>query len=563
MVIQGFLYGKIYSYTKHIALEESLTAFSKEYSQLTDKDEINKKITEYSAKNNAYIMVVDNHGIKYAVSYEMQIETSSGEKMRFSLDGALRSREFTDLEIKENDEVKITFMRFDRGKSDLYIPESISNKNGEWKNNSNVSKFFRPYNEEAQQRPWNSPDTITGRVTSIIIPVVDYNDTTQRSDALAALVSWLDNKKNNELEYGIVFDSYENPDTKAKYDTAFMPLGDNQFIFSVISMKHINEAVSVFNNMVVPWILVAAVMALIIGIGFARLITKPIVKLTNITTKMKNLDFSQHCEVSGNDEIGTLSKNINEMSDQLDITIKELLSANERLKQDINRERMLEKQRKEFVAAVSHELKTPLAIIRAYAEGLIDGVSESKKQKYMTVIIDETKKMDTLILDMLENSKLEAGLEKLNIKKYSLKKIAEKYIRLFDENFKQKDINVILDANGDGFAEFDCDKIEQVFSNFLSNALKNTDNGGNIIMEIKEKEDTIAVSVENTGKHIPEDELDKVWDKFYKCDKSRERKDNGTGLGLSISKNILTLHNAKYGVYNTPKGVRFSFELNR
>ena len=170
MVIQGFLYGKIYSYTKHIALEESLTAFSKEYSQLTDKDEINKKITEYSAKNNAYIMVVDNHGIKYAVSYEMQIETSSGEKMRFSLDGALRSREFTDLEIKENDEVKITFMRFDRGKSDLYIPESISNKNGEWKNNSNVSKFFRPYNEEAQQRPWNSPDTITGRVTSIIIP---------------------------------------------------------------------------------------------------------------------------------------------------------------------------------------------------------------------------------------------------------------------------------------------------------------------------------------------------------------------------------------------------------
>ena len=393
LLIQGFLYGKIYEYTKKISLENSMTGFSEEYSKLEDKNEINRKITEYSAKNNAYIMVVDSNGIKYAVSYEMEIETGNGEKMRFSLDGALKSKDFSRMNIRQNDEVTVTFLRFNYGKSDLYIPESISNKNGEWKNSPDRGRFFWEPRGNDRRRREHTPDSVTGRVISIVTPVVEYSDTTQRFDALAALVSWLENDRDYD-EDGITFDTYVNPDTKEKYTMAFMPLENEQFLFSVASISHIDEAVSIFKNMVVPWLIIACIMALIIGAGFAFVITKPIVTLTNITTKMKNLDFSEHCAVSGKDEIGVLSNNINEMSDKLDTTIKELLTANEKLMEDINRERMLEKQRREFVAAVSHELKTPLAIIRAYAEGLIDGVSEKKKDKYMNVIIDETKKMD-------------------------------------------------------------------------------------------------------------------------------------------------------------------------
>jgi len=562
LVIQGFLYGKIYDYTKKISLENSMIDFSEEYKELKDKNEINRKITEYSAKNNAYIMVVDSNGIKYAVSYEMEIQTSNGEKMSFSLDGALKSKDFSQMNIKQNDEVTVTFLRFNYGKSDLYIPESISNKNGEWKNPGDRGRFFFRPREGTGRRKEHTPDSVTGRVISIVTPVVEYNDTTQRFDALSALISWLENDNVYDKE-GIAFNTYINPDTKEKYTTAFMPLGNEQFLFSVTSVRHIDEAVSIFKNMVVPWLIVACIMALVIGAGFAFVITKPIVTLTSITTKMKNLDFSEHCTVSGEDEIGLLSNNINEMSDKLDVTIKELLAANEKLTEDISRERIIEKQRREFVAAVSHELKTPLAIIRAYAEGLIDGVSEKKKDKYMNVIIEETKKMDTLVLDMLENSKLEAGAEKLNIKRYSVKKIAEKYIKLFDENFRQKDLNVILNCDGDGIADFDCDKIEQVISNFLSNAWKNSFEGGKVIVDITENEKNVRVSVENTGKQIPENELEKIWDKFYKCDKSRERKDNGTGLGLSIAKNILILHNAGYGVKNADNGVAFYFELQK
>lgn len=566
LITQGLLYGKIYTQTKGNALKNAVESFSQEYNTLNDSDEINKTISKYLADDNVYIMIVDEHGIKYAVSYEMTIETDSGEKYRFLLDNAIKSKEFKELNLKEGDCVTVSFSKFNRSKSDFSIPESISSDSGNWENNYvKEQRFVVPRPEEFENdgsekhRFMPIHTEVSGKITSIVVPIVEYNDTVQRSDALGALLSWLDNK--SDAEENISYYEYENTDTQDKYNVAVITVGDGQYIFGVMSLRHITEATSVLYNMIIPWSFIAMITALIIGMVFAGIISKPIVSLTKITTKMKNLDFSEHCKVKGNDEVGILAKNINEMSDKLDTTIKELIEANEHLKKDIEKERMLENQRKEFVAAVSHELKTPLAIIRAYTEGLIDGVSESKKEKYMNVIVGETKRMDRLVLDMLENSKLEAGAEKLNMKEYSLTKIANKYIRIFDEAFRQKNITVKTDIKKDFTAVFDCDKIEQVFSNFLSNALKNTPVNGEITINIKQNGDKIYVSVENTGENILPEELDKIWDKFYKCDKARGRKDSGTGLGLSIAKNILILHNANFGAENTENGVRFYFEI--
>lgn len=583
-VVQGVLYSKLYSYTKEQALKEAVTKLADDYSVINDRSEIQRKISEYSAESNSYIMVIDDSGIKYAVSYEMEVEASSGEKMRFLLDNALRSKDFTDLNIKTGDTVEISFMKFNRGSASIYIPESISKNGNTWRtspakhfieprpddhilneeNNDNKSEQEKNENEKPAEgtRFENITETITGQVSSIVMPIAEYNSTVQRSDALSALMIWLDEFDSSvQSDKKLITYKYKSRDSDDSYNIAVMPLENNEFIFAVISMRHIGEAVGILNDMIIPWTVVAGIMALVVGASFSFIITKPILKITKITTKMKDLDFSEHCSVSGSDELGVLANNVNEMSDKLDGTIKELVEANNKLTEDINHERMLEQQRKEFVAAVSHELKTPLAIIRAYAEGLIDGVSENKRLKYMNVIVDETKKMDRLVLDMLENSKLEAGVEKLNIKQYSITKIINKYIKLLDENFKQKSLKVEVYADTAAVAEVDCDKMEQVISNFLSNALKNTPHGGSITAFIGETDTDILLKVENTGNHIEESELPKVWDKFYKCDKSRDRKDNGTGLGLSIAKNILILHKAEYGVKNTENGVCFFFKI--
>ncbi len=560
--IQSVLYSRIYSYTKENAMKQMVINLADEYKMLTDKNQMRKKISEYSANNNAYIMVADDRGIKYAVSYEMEIESDNGEKMSFLLDNAVNSNDFMNLNIEQGDTVSVKFVKFDRGDTGIYVPETISKGGNKWENTSLMN--FRNPRSEGERRPSrfvHRSETVSGRVTSIVTPVA-YNGIIQRSDALSALMSWVENPE--DISYGEpVTYRYVSNESKELYSVAVMMLDDSEFIFATTSLRHISEAMGVLNGLIIPWTIIAGIMALVVGASFSYMITKPILRLTKITTKMKNLDFSEHCSVLGSDELGVLSNNVNEMSDKLDTTIKELVAANDKLTEDINHERMLEQQRKEFVAAVSHELKTPLAIIRAYAEGLIDGVSENKRLKYMNVIVEETKKMDTLVLDMLENSKLEAGVEKLNIKEYSITKIINKYVKLFDENFKQKSITVEFNSDEEAIVEVDCDKMELVISNFLTNALKNTPESGKITLYITQTESEVEVSVENTGAHIDESELSKVWDKFYKCDKSRERKDNGTGLGLSISKNILLLHKAEYGVNNTEDGVRFFFILKK
>lgn len=219
---------------------------------------------------------------------------------------------------------------------------------------------------------------------------------------------------------------------------------------------------------------------------------------------------------------------------------------------------MLENQRKEFVAAVSHELKTPLAVIQAYTEGIIDGISGENKARYLNVILDETKRMNALVLEMLENSRFEAGMQKLDIKEYDMNTVAQKISERFEKAFKDAEIEFVLDTDKKPvLRSFDAGLIDRVTANFITNAIFHTEKGGKIILKVSDG----VLSVENTGSHIKNDELALIWDKFYKADKSRTRLGSGTGLGLSIAKNILNLHHAGYGVENTEIGVKFWYKI--
>lgn len=336
----------------------------------------------------------------------------------------------------------------------------------------------------------------------------------------------------------------------------------NEYIFAISSFTPITEASDVMKGIFIYIFIGGVILVLIMAFIYSNMITKPLVKINKTASKMANLDFHEKCNISSEDEIGSIGRSLNFLSNNLNNALNSLKSANEKLKKDIEKEKALEKMRKEFIAGVSHELKTPVGLIEGYAEGLKDNIVTSKEDReyYLNVIIDEASNMGNLISDMLDLSQLESGNFKLNKIEMDLGdlvwKCYQKYYTIFNEKGIELDINVV---NANIFA--DKYRIEQVLNNYINNALKYVKNKITINMIEKEKE--IIVQVINDGEKISEDELDKIWDKFYKVDKSRNRKAGGTGIGLSIVKNIIELHHGKYGAVNIEDGVEFYFSLNK
>ncbi|EEM06178.1 hypothetical protein bmyco0002_12830 [Bacillus pseudomycoides] len=277
---------------------------------------------------------------------------------------------------------------------------------------------------------------------------------------------------------------------------------------------------------------------------------------------MANFDFTEKLPVSVDDEIGGLSSSINTLSVNLKDRIDRLNIANTKLQQDIERERQLEKTRKEFISGVSHELKTPLSVIRSFAEGIKDGVSKDNTY-YTDVILEETENMNRLIVEMLELAKLESGTYKLEMNTFSLGELVQQVYTKLLFSMEEKQLQVEIDANPSIYVEANRNRIEQVVVNLLSNAIRYTPDGKEIRIRVIENEEKVKVEIENTGNPIPEESLQKIWDRFYRLDASRSRHTGGTGLGLSIVKNILELHHAKYGVYNTNDSVVFYFDLQK
>lgn len=333
-----------------------------------------------------------------------------------------------------------------------------------------------------------------------------------------------------------------------------------EIIFSITSLQPVDEASSVIKEFYFYFYIGAVVLILILCLMYTNMLSKPLVKLNDTAKKMAAFDFSEKCNIKNEDEIGNLANTLNFLSDNLDKALTSLKVANEKLEKDIKKERNIDKARKEFIAAVSHELKTPINLIEGYAEGLKDGIfKENEKDQYIDIIIDESNKMANLVSDMLNLSHLESGTMELSKEEFFVDDLIESVIKRFYKVIMDKGITIGRQIIGKTKLYADWDKMEQVITNFTTNAIKNTYNGGKIIFAIEQNSNKIIVSVENTGKGIPEEELNKVWDNFYKLDKSRNRELGGTGIGLAIVKNILILHGYKYGVKNTDNGVKFYF----
>lgn len=328
-------------------------------------------------------------------------------------------------------------------------------------------------------------------------------------------------------------------------------------------LESIRESVKVANRFFAYVGIAGAVAGGIIIWFVSRKVTRPILELNRISEQMVHLNFDAKYEGRVKNEIGLLGENINKLSASLEQAISELKTANNELKKDIEKKEQIDEMRKEFLANVSHELKTPIALIQGYAEGLSEGIDGDKESRdfYCEVIMDEASKMNGMVQKLLTLNQLEFGNDMVSMERFDITELIKNYIQSAGILTKQNDIHVYMEEYPPVFVWADEYKTEEVFANYFSNAVHYCSGEKKIVVSLEKKDGKVRVSVFNTGNPIPEESLPHLWEKFYKVDKARTREYGGSGVGLSIVKAIMDSMNQQFGVENYNNGVLFWFEL--
>ena len=346
---------------------------------------------------------------------------------------------------------------------------------------------------------------------------------------------------------------------------------DNGYsLYIRIPIAPIQESVKISNNFL---LLIGGITILAAGIFFffiSKKFTEPILELNGIAKKMAKLDFSQKYRITDTeDEINTLGKSINSMSDKLEATIKQLRNTNIELEKDIEEKSRIDEMRKQFISDVSHELKTPIALIQGYSEGLLENVTtdEESRRFYAEVILDETNKMDRLVKQLLELMKLEYGKREFQNEKFNIVELVSEVIRKSKVMLEENQITVEIDSDEQVNVNADEFYIEQVVTNYFTNAVKHVlEVDGKKLIKITIQPDIernkVRISVFNTGENIQEEDLNRIWNRFYKVDSSRNREAGGSGIGLALVKAIMNNYQNDYGVVNKEDGVEFYFDLD-
>lgn len=362
------------------------------------------------------------------------------------------------------------------------------------------------------------------------------------------------------------YDIYKIKDNNV--DSTFIDLVgflENQnMVFIRTNYSNIRESVAISNSFLILTGIVLLLIGIVVMFLFSRSLTKPILQLSSISKEMADLKFENHYTGNRKDEIGVLGNNINTLSDKLEASIGDLKAANIELARDNARKDEIDRMRREFLSNVSHELKTPIALIQGYAEGLAENINDDEegRQFYCDVIIDESQKMNKIVKKLLSLNELEFGNVKPELERFDIVELTDSVTQSVNILARKNEAKVVFNRCEPIYIWADQYMIGEVITNYLSNALNHL--GGKKVIDIsfRKHDGKVRVSVFNTGEIIPEEEFDNIWDKFYKIDKARTREYGGSGIGLSIVKAIIESHNGAYGALNHGAGVEFWFELD-
>jgi len=365
-----------------------------------------------------------------------------------------------------------------------------------------------------------------------------------------------------KYNYGI----YKQQDSRLLTDYYMLwgTLSDGNLIMMRTPIESIRESVAISNQFLAYIGILAVILSAIIAYFVTRKITTPILELTGISKQMIQLDFDAKYHKKGNNEIDQLGHHMNQLSATLERTISELKSANNELILDNARKTEIDEMRKEFLSNVSHELKTPLALIQGYAEGLQECINDDAESRnfYCDVIMDEADKMNKMVKKLLTLNQLEFGNDQVLMDRFDLTELIRGVLNASSILLEQNETSAEFTETEPFYVWADEFKVEEVITNYLSNAIHHAAFEKKIKIYYTRKDDCVRVSIFNTGIPIPDNDLNNVWIKFYKVDKARTREYGGSGIGLSIVKAIMDSFNRECGVLNHEGGVEFWLELD-
>lgn len=348
-------------------------------------------------------------------------------------------------------------------------------------------------------------------------------------------------------------------------DITLFGLLDNGYLIGMqIPLESMESTIRIFTRLLTYIAILAVCFGAVVMYLVSRSFTKPIKEMAVVAEKMCDMDFDAKVTNLTPDELGDLGHCINDLSGKLEKTISELKTANNELRKDIDHRIKIDDMRKEFLSHVSHELKTPIALIQGYAEGLKENISDDEESRefYCEVIADEAQKMNKMVKKLLTLNEIEFGQDRVHMERFDVVDLLNNLLSSTRILFQKKNVEIFFNESGPLYVWADEFMMEEVFSNYISNALNHVTENGEVHIFFKQREKDVRIYIYNTGEHIPAEDIDKLWIKFFKVDKARTREYGGSGIGLSIVAATMEAHGKEYGVQNVDGGVAFYVDLD-
>ncbi|QZY56920.1 sensor histidine kinase [Crassaminicella profunda] len=570
LVLQNFFLEDIYTNMKISKIEKNFNQLCEEYnSQKWTNLQLNEKTVDYQNENGASILIFNenkdilNDSFLEAFNY-ITIRDGEEKELKIMIDfmideeGNFRN---SDNKINDGEKIKVLGMRM-KG-TNFIEPLEIKQTNASFVSDEGYGTWDELY----KKNPYDLV-AIRGEVIAKNLVVRDQGILSYQQEKLFNEVKsyWIEKSKNpQEVKEILKKGRYEFVEeysgllivvlVKKVEEVDDIPT----YVFSLFTLENIHDAFQLLNGYYYYIFAFQLGLVLVLVYFYSKWITKPLIKLIDSAKSISELDFTKRTDISTNDELSILSDSLNNISNNLSTTIEKLESSNNQLAIEAIKKADNEERMRNLLMSLSHEFKTPLGIISGFLEIIRDGVYEKEPEYYINVISEEIEKLNGLVLETIELSKLETGSYKLNLSEFEIKPFIEALMSKFEKPLKDKNMPFELKIE-DKIVIGDISKIEQVMINLLSNGMRYSPNGERIEVTSKFHKDDLYLHIKNYGVII-DDDLDKIWDRFYRTEKSRNRRLGGSGLGLTIVKNILELHDSDYGVKNIDNGVEFYFSL--
>ncbi|WP_274651012.1 sensor histidine kinase [Paenibacillus humicola] len=551
MLAEGLFFERFYRLSKVHALERNMSRFAVQLGQAgSGERELSRLLGAFMNENDASTALLNQRFERIAVDpYFLELQTSK-KRILIPIPAEGMTQDDLPQGIRAGDTLTVDGIYMDE-KDTVLHPVVI-----------------RRENAAAVQEGLTR---VSGKVSDLLLPEQrSFNPLYQDSLLDDALRDWVADEGGDQsrLRSGqTVRTEWSDKWSGVRYAVLIRPLpaagGGERYLFVLSSMQPVGEAVDILGKYVIFLTPIILLLILVLSLIYSRIVSRPLIALSRSAARLARLDFGAEPEIRSKDEFGELSRHLTLLSRNLDSALQELTEANTKLQQDVLEKQRSEQLRKELIANISHELKTPLGIVKGFAEGLQDGVAGDKKDRYLALIVSETDRMNALIMDMLELSKYEVKAVRLKPESLLLQALIQTAADSFAQQLESKGLRAELKAGEEDLRVIaDPARIEQVVRNLLSNAIRHATEQSIVTVEIRRAADGRVITVvENDGPHLAEEDLARIWDHFYRAERSRDRKSGGTGLGLAIVKHILELHGSTFGARNTADGVAFYFTL--